>query len=593
MESRSSGVVSHRLPGRRMVVLSLATVVVGAIGLVGGLGGFAALSRAIGGCSGATSEIVVAVSPHDATAISTLAASWSATKPLVDGRCAGATVVAKASSEVASTLGPGWDEQHDGAIPDVWIPDSRLWLSVAASRPDAVGIVPKETASLASSPVVLALREPLARALGWPSRSLTWTDVIGAFNRPDVWASAGHPEWAALRIGLTDPARSTAGLASVLSILGTDPGGAVSEAQLIAGLSLSRVVGALAPDTSDFFAAQGSAPDAGPNAAVAAFPALERDVAVYAASNSATPMVPLYDAGSPIVADYPYALLSGSWVSDADRATADQFRRYLLAPPAQEILGDAGLRGPDRAILSDRLMPAGAGFETTIASPRATPDPKELNGVMAEWANLQRRVNLLAVLDTSGSMSAPIPGTPLTRLSLLQQTAGTGFSLLPNTMSIGLWEFSVRPNDATEHRELVPFGPVPGNIGSTPRGIALAGAIPQLRAEGNTPLYNTVYAAFHEMQQRWESGSTNSVLVITDGINDLDGGLTLDDLVSRLAKEQRPDKPVQVVCIGMGPDTDAAALSRIAEATGGRSFVVSDSAAAIQTLILAFTGRLQ
>ena len=43
---------------------------------------------------------------------------------------------------------------------------------------------------------------------------------------------------------------------------------------------------------------------------------------------------------------------------------------------------------------------------------------------MAEWANLQRRVNLLAVVDTSGSMNLPVPGTDLTRLGLLQQTAG-------------------------------------------------------------------------------------------------------------------------------------------------------------------------
>jgi Ca-activated chloride channel family protein len=386
---------------------------------------------------------------------------------------------------------------------------------------------------------------------------------------------------------------STAGLASVLSILGGDPGAPVGETQLVAGLGLSRVVGALAPDTSAFFATQGSPPGSGPNAAVAAFPALERDVAVYDADNASTPMIPVYDVGRPVVADYPYAVLSGGWVTDADRATAEQFRRYLLTTPAQAILGDAGLRGPDRAILSPRLMPTATGFASAIAAPRATPDPKELSGVMAEWANLQRHVNLLAVLDTSGSMSAPIAGTTLTRLSLLQQTAGTGFALLPNTMSIGLWEFSVRPKDATEYRELVPFGPVVGNVGTTPRGLALAGAVPQLHAEGFTPLYDTIYAAFHEMQQRWEPGSTNSVLLITDGINDLNGGLTLDNLVSRLTQEQHPDKPVQVVCIGMGPDTDANALSRIAGVTGGRSFVVNDSASAIQTLILAFTGRLQ
>jgi Ca-activated chloride channel family protein len=301
----------------------------------------------------------------------------------------------------------------------------------------------------------------------------------------------------------------------------------------------------------------------------------------------------VYDIGSPVVADYPFTVLAGTWVSDIDRATADQFRRYLLTEPAQAFLGAAGLRTPSGAVLSPHLMPTEAGFADVVPAPRETPDPDELSGVIAEWANLQRTVNLLAVLDTSGSMIAPIPGTTLTRLGLLQQTAGTGFSLLPSTMSIGLWEFSVRPADATEFRELVPFGPVTGNVGATPRGLALGGALQQLRAQGFTPLYNSVYAAFHEMQQRWQPGSTNSVLVITDGINDLDGGLSLDDLVNRLVQEQRPDQPVQVVCIGMGPDTDANALTRIATATGGKSFVVSDSAAAIQTLILAFTGRLQ
>jgi Ca-activated chloride channel homolog len=145
----------------------------------------------------------------------------------------------------------------------------------------------------------------------------------------------------------------------------------------------------------------------------------------------------------------------------------------------------------------------------------------------------------------------------------------------------------------TQYRELVPFGPVNGYVDTTPRGQALAVAVPQLHAEGFTPLYETVYAAFHEIQRRWEPGSTNSVPLITDGINELNGGLTLDDLISRLTNEQSPDKPVQADCIGMGPNTDADGLSRSSTVTGGRSFVVQDSATAIQTLILAFTGRLQ
>jgi Ca-activated chloride channel family protein len=117
-------------------------------------------------------------------------------------------------------------------------------------------------------------------------------------------------------------------------------------------------------------------------------------------------MIPICDAGNPIVAEYPYAVLSGSWVSDTDRVTADQFGRYLLTEPAQSVLAEAGLRGPDRSVQSSRLMPTEGGFATTIAAPQATPDPTELNAIIAEWANLQRHANLLAVLDTSGSMNA-------------------------------------------------------------------------------------------------------------------------------------------------------------------------------------------
>jgi Ca-activated chloride channel family protein len=190
-------------------------------------------------------------------------------------------------------------------------------------------------------------------------------------------------------------------------------------------------------------------------------------------------------------------------------------------------------------------------------------------------------------------MAKPVPGVNLSRIGLLQQTASTGFGLLTNTTSIGLWEFSLRSGSTSEYRELVPFGPLPGTVGAMPRRQALAQAVPRMRADGATPLYNTAYAAFRHMQQRWQPNSTNAVILITDGKNELDGGLSLATLVSRLTREQRPDRPVQVVSIAVGPEADAVALQQISKATGGRTFVVRDPATAIQTLILAFTGRLQ
>jgi hypothetical protein len=77
------------------------------------------------------------------------------------------------------------------------------------------------------------------------------------------------------------------------------------------------------------------------------------------------------------------------------------------------------------------------------------------------------------------------------------------------------------------------------------------------------------------------------------GTNDLaGGGLTLSQLLSKLASEQQADRPIQVISIGVGPEADAGALQQISQATGGRTFVAKDPAAAAQTLVLAFAGRL-
>jgi Ca-activated chloride channel family protein len=514
----------------------------------------------------------------------------TASRPTVDGRCVAASVVAKDAGKVADLLGRGWDPGRDGTPPQVWVPDSSLWLAVAATRP-AAAVLPRGR-SIASSPIVMALRQPMARALGWPQHSLTWTEVIGAFAQPGIWAKAGHPEWAALRVGVTDPSGSTAGLGSVLAILDPDATGSVGNAQLVGGLGFTRVLGAVAADSSTFFAAQGASVG-DPNSAVAAFPALERDIAAYNSTRPTVPLVPVYDAKHPIVADYPYTVLSGRWVSTTDRAAANEFLEYLLTPAAQQRLGALGLRAPNGAVARAEVLPTDLGFQATLAAPRAVPDPAALSVIITEWANLQRQVNLLAVLDTSGSMRLPVPGTALTRMQLLQQTAIAGFGLLTNRTSIGLWEFSVRAGSASEYREVVPFGPLLANVGAMPRGHALAAAVAQLRPAGFTPLYDSVYAAVHHMQEHWQSNSTNAVLLITDGANELNGGLSLADLVSRLTRERRADQPVQVVGIAVGPQADAASLQRIAEATDGRTFVVRDPAAAIQTLILAFTGRLQ
>ncbi len=546
-------------------------------------------------CTGQPAMINVAVAPDISEVMRSLAQQWTATGPDVAGRCVGATVVPKDSSQMAAAVGPAWDQARDGVRPAVWIPESSLWLSVAGSRPDAAALLPAQTTSVATSPVVLAVRQPLAQALGWPQRQLGWTEVIGAFAQPGVWQQAKHPEWASLRVGLTDPAVSTAGLASVLELLDQNATGTVSDAQLVASLGLAQVIGAIVPDTTDYFAVQGQKAGTGPVASIAAFPVLERDLASYDTGAGAdNPLVPIYSAQHPVVADYPYTLLHASWVDDTARATATAFEQYLLRPAAQAALGSQGLRAPDGTIRDETALPESSGFHATVGTPRPNPAPQVLSQLVTTWSAIQRACNIVAVLDTSGSMNTPVPGVGKTRLQLLQQTATTGFALLTANTNIALWDFSMVKGTTSEYRQLVPFGPINDQVGAISRRQALIGAVNRLTANGFTPLYDTIYAAFHEAQKHWKPNSTNAVLVITDGANELNGaGLSLTDLLAKLGREQRADIPVQVISIAVGPQADAGTLQQISQVTGGRTFVAKDPAQAIQTLILAFAGRLR
>ena len=587
MAARSGGsVATHRSKraGWHGPVIVLAVILVAALVATGAI-----LFRrgAADGCSGSTTTIKVAASPTHFGVVDALAKEWSGRGPKVEGQCVAVTAVQKASAEVAATLGPNWDESRDGPRPDVWMPDTRLWMLIASTRPDGAALLPREAPSVATSQIVLALRRPVAQALGWPHKALGWDEVLGAFARPDVWASVGHPEFAKLKMGMIDATASTAGLASTLALLDRDGDAKLSNQEITISVASAQVVGGQAPDPAAFMEDQ-----ADPNSVIAVFPVLERDLAVYASSKPSAELVPIYAPVGPIVADFPYAVLNAPWVDPVRRETARQFLRYLDGSVGADAFAAEGFRDAQQSIRDSSKLSSDLGFKPDVVQGRPLPSPAALSQLITDWTSLQRQSNILAVLDTSGSMNQGVPGTKLTRLQLLQQTAMTGFSLLNVQSKIGLWHFSANLTPSRHYRELVPYGPLTDTVGSVPRSQALLGAVQALKAGGGTALYDTAYAAFRAMKGKWEPNDTNAVLLITDGKNEVDGGLTLPQLLQRLGEEARVDQPIPIISIAVGPQADANALRQISQATGGRTFVVRDANTAVQTLVLAFAGRL-
>jgi Ca-activated chloride channel family protein len=64
----------------------------------------------------------------------------------------------------------------------------------------------------------------------------------------------------------------------------------------------------------------------------------------------------------------------------------------------------------------------------------------------------------------------------------------------------------------------------------------------------------------------------NSMVIITDGKNDDDTTIELDALLQQLSAMNDPLKPVPVILVGFGPDSDMTSMQQIAAATGGAAY---------------------
>lgn len=569
-----------RARGRRFALavwirVSLVAVLVTA----GSIVGYAQLIGAR--CDGPLLNATVVASPDQVDVLSEVAQSWQQTAPAVDDRCVGVTVEGKDPSETAAALGPSWDQRHDGPRPDVWVPDSLAWMLVAANRPEAAAMLPAKSQSLASSPVVIAVPKPMAEALGWPDRPIGWRDLVSSAVRGQNWATFGHPEWGPLRVGMTDPVRSTAGLTALVTVADIDNNREVSARELAGSRAFAGTVADSPADTARLLEQLADAGNRGTGLGyLSAFPALERDVHLYNTAEPRVPLVAVYPRHGTAYADYPYAVLKAPWVDQTRRRIAGEFLEYLRGTTGRQAYGNAGFRDADR---SARLAPGlrDGGFPSRVPSAaRGLVTPASMLRVLAQWATLRRPATVLTVLDTSTSARAA-PGMDVARLEVVRQAAATAIGVLGENTRFGLWEIPTRSGGRGDHGELVPTGPLGAEVGGVPRRQAVTRAIDGLRVgaapdRGAGAFYDAVHAAFREAQRNWQPNQPNRVLFVTDGSAKADGGgLTRAALVDRLRREQRQDRPVEILVVTDAADADVAGLQEISRVTGGRTFAAA------------------
>jgi Ca-activated chloride channel family protein len=545
--------------------------------VLGGLAaGYVYVVRA--GCSGDVRATIVA-SPSTASILQSLGSKWAATEPSVHARCASVEVLAKDSADMAVALGNEWDPKTGGPAPDVWVPQSSAWVRRAAASSIAEPMIPDLQPSIARSPTVIAMPRPMAEVLGWPKASLTWQDVIDKFATNKAgWAQFGK-DWGAFRFGMSDPAKSTAGLLALTAMFDANDDSEIDDAEQQSVLRLKQVMKVYKDNTEQIMQGYDGAGGQGGDAGLkylSAFPALEQDVLAHNLSNPGIPLVAIYPSNGNIEADHPYLILKAPWVTPERRDVAAAFMAYVRGPEGQAALLNAGFRDPNRRPGKDLTEQYGLS-PTLTALPRAVLLPDSVSRTIDTWTALTRPTNLLLVLDISGSMKTEVPGTGKTRMDLAKQAAKKAVALFPDDAQVGLWAFSTRQNGTKDYRTVVSLGRVGDTTdnGRTRQQEMLA-RIDALTPTGDTGLYDTVAAAQQTLLNNYDKGSTNLVVLMTDGKNDdPGGGLSLSQLSDKLQKAPK-DKPVSVVTVAFGEEADYAVLSQISSLTGTRAFSAKD-----------------
>ncbi|MEU4237572.1 substrate-binding domain-containing protein [Actinoplanes sp. NPDC026619] len=548
----------HRELQRTGLVVTAAALAI-AVVTGGAWAGYHELSA--NGCT-TIRKLRVAAATEIAPAVRAAAATWAAT----DGNCVAVTVTAADPAGMASAIGNRHGVNLDGLgggklSPDVdaWVPDSGTWLLRIAS--EAPGFLPSNLGSIAQSPIVLAAPEPSVAA---PASTPDMKDLVKRI--------AGDKT---LRAGIVDPAHDATGLTGLLALAGA----AGTDAALKVG-----IMRALAANSSsirgDMLQKFGTS--------VGLAPLSEADVITYNAGGPATRLAALYPKTASVALDYPFAIMPG--VDPQVVGAATELRASLNSPAFLADLAKAGVRGP--------AGQAGAGFATPAGAPAVIPppaatDPKAVAGAITQllgsWTAITQPGRMLAVFDVSESMKAKVPTAGgLTRAELTQRVARQGLALLDDRWSVGNWTFSTDMAGTRPWVENLPISPC-----ATERARMLT-AIDKIvpKTGGDTGLFDTALAAYQRVQQGWQAGVSNSVVIYTDGKNDNPGGLTSDELVAKMTKVRDPKRPVRMIIIGMGTATDRNELEAIVTAAGsGGVYIATDPAKIGEIFLEAIASR--
>jgi Ca-activated chloride channel homolog len=449
----------------------------------------------------------------------------------------------------------------DGRLePVVWSPASSLWgrlLNFDADRP----LAPDESPSIVRTPLVIAMWEPFAKALGWPSKQIGFEQIIQLARSNQGFADYGHPEFGRFKLVHTNPDFSTSGLEAVVAeyYAATGKKEGLTE-QDVSASAARRIVRDIERsivhygDTTLFIADQMRQNGPGYASAVA----MEEVTLLDFNRNRGTQprLVALYPPEGTFYSDNPFIVLDAPWVSGAERRAATRFQEFLTERIDPERAARFGFRPAD--LEQEPVAPVSKENGVDPAQPERVlglPEPRVLDRIRRSWREDRKPANVLLVVDTSGSMNDE------DRLERAKEGLETFFEEVGRQDSIGLTIFS------DQIQPLIPVGPFAQNerrIRETVRNLI---------ADGGTAVWDATVEGFEQVRSAADASRINAVVVLTDG-EDTDSSRSNEEAVEAVRAQGDSDDQVRVFTIAYSAGAEGAAegLEAIAKASGGQPY---------------------
>jgi Ca-activated chloride channel family protein len=538
--------------------------------------------------------VAIVASSEKAGILGTLADTYNGGSPEAEGTCVWMSVSTKSSGAAATALATGWDERVDGPRPDVWSPASSSWAVLVDQESadlDRPSPVPDERPSLVQTPLVIAMPQPMAQALGWPDEEIGWSDIARVARAPKGWASLDHPEWGRFKLGKTNPHFSTSGLNATIAsyFAATGVSSDLTEAQVSDAETrdfireLESSVVHYGDTTLTFLDNMSREAAAGQGLTyVSAVTVEEKSVLDYNLGNPtgdpatlgqqeppSIPLAAVYPADGTLLSDNPWMVLDAEWVDATKRRASADFLAWLQQPEQQRVFTEAGFRtfeGEPGSPLTQAngMLPEGP---RSILNP---PAPSVLAAVQDSWDELRKRAHVLFVMDVSGSMGGLVESAGLTKLALAQDAAIGAIDGFADNDEVGLWAFSTDRGPRGE-----PWVELQEVARAEDSVEPMKAAIAAMVADGGTALYATLRQAQADVLADLDTKRINAIILLSDGKNEYPPDEDLAGLLAQLEGESI-DTSVRVFTIGYGEGADPQALIAIAEASRGTYYEAND-----------------